>query len=124
MRGTQLGTHLGGLGDHLTWVKRRRAELLYTCEIGVNGRVVCQNSRLAPPMYCPTTRAGKPALTLPFFRSGSNPNRPTLRGLINRFVPSVPPQKREGFHGSYASSALYSSLLLSIPSYDSVCLCR
>ena len=28
--------------------ERRRAELLYTCEIRVNGRVVCQNSRLAP----------------------------------------------------------------------------
>src|SRR5437879_2860560 len=33
--------------------ERGRAELLYTCEIRVNGRVVCQNSGRRLPMSCP-----------------------------------------------------------------------
>src|SRR2546426_3274335 len=39
--------------------ERRRAELLYTCEIRVNGQVVARTQGRRLPMSCPSTRAGK-----------------------------------------------------------------
>ena len=45
---------------------RRRAELLYTCEIRFNGRGVARAQGPRLPMSCPSTRAGKPAFTFPF----------------------------------------------------------
>src|SRR5436309_99384 len=39
----------------------------------VNGWVVARTQGRRLPMSCPSTRAGKPALTFPFFGIGSNP---------------------------------------------------
>ena len=50
-----------GVPNRLTWSRtgkeRRRADLLYTCEIGVNGRVVCEKLK-ADAYRCPVPARG------------------------------------------------------------------
>jgi len=78
----------GLIENRPTWSRmgkeRRRAELLYTCEIHVNGRVVARTQGSRPPMSCPSTRAGKPALTFPFFSIDSDPVRVQSRRFLHR----------------------------------------
>src|SRR5437879_11889135 len=46
--------------------ERRRAELLYTCEICVNGPVVARAQGRRLSMSCPSTRAGNRLSPFPF----------------------------------------------------------